>query len=201
MRISLLFIVSVYSGAAFAQAVDCEALKNTSVPYQVSWTYKSSKFVDQVYRDKSGDFVVWRQMSNSAGVLQVSKTAVFDGAGTEALVTTTQTGKNKLQKIKSITAGVPKGFDRRSDITMKATYSVSFADGSTEEFSTSTAYRFGPCILRIVRGENTPTRDGKTFGPATAFYLPDLKGSVLAPADADSEFELSTRFTPLELLK
>lgn len=204
--IALLLLVS--TSPAFAQALDCEALKGTTLPYQISWKHKGSQFLSQVYRDKSGDFVVWQQSSNSTGVYSVSKSTVIDGKSTEGIVTTKQTGKNKSYTLRTSYSGFPKGFDRRSDADIKTSISITYADASTDEFQISATYRFvreerraiSSCTLALVQGEQISTRDGKTSPPMTASYLPELRGPVLTPTDRDTEFELTTKFTPLEFM-
>jgi hypothetical protein len=52
-----------------------------------------------------------------------------------------------------------------------------------------------------VLGEQITTRDGKTLNAVTQSYLPELRGPVMVPSDADSGFELTTQFTPFQLLQ
>ena len=207
MRIAALVLL-ISASSAFAQAVDCEALKGTTMPYQISWRYKGNQYITQVYRDKSGDYVAWQQAVTPTSVLWVSKSTVIDGTGTESLMTTRQTGKNKSSKIKTTYTGYPKGFDRRSDIAFKASASITYADASVTESQSAVSYRFvkeerkavGSCLLKVVLGELTSSRDDKPLPAVTTSYLPEIKGPVMVPTDADTEFDLTTRFAPLELL-
>jgi hypothetical protein len=57
MRILIAIALTVVSTSSYAQSVDCKALKDTTVPVQISWHVGNESRITQVYRDDSGDYV------------------------------------------------------------------------------------------------------------------------------------------------
>ena len=55
-------------------------------------------------------------------------------------------------------------------------------------------------LLQLVQGEITAMRDGKELPAVTTSYLPEIRGAAMTPTDADTEFDPTTRFAPLEFL-
>ena len=211
MRLAALLLLASTSFAA-AETVDCEALKNSTIPYQISWKYSNDDSpnvevnIVQVYRDKSGDSIVWRKTTFLPGLIEVVKGVIVDGVGYDAVSTNSQTG---LRKSKGSYQGLPKAFDRKSDLTYTSKITITSADGSIRESAATISYHFvnesqkaiGPCLFTVIQGETTNVIDGKQRSPHATYYIGELKSTSLFPANDNTEFELSTSFTPLELLK
>ena len=176
MRLAALLLLASTSFAA-AETVDCEALKNSTIPYQISWKYSNNDssivqvYIVQVYRDKSGDYVSWRKTS-LPGLVEVAKGVIVDGDGYEAINTNGRTGPRKS---KGSYQGLPKAFDRKSDLTYTSKGTITSADGSTRESAATVSYHFvnesqkaiGSCIFSVIQGEITNVIDGKQRSPHT----------------------------------
>jgi len=196
-------LLSIVPMIADAAEIDCETLKSTTQPFEISWTFGKYESVLQIYREKSGDAVRWRQVT-TPGFVNVSKIEFFDGVGSE--FTRTYRGGQPL-KGKSTFSGLPKGFNHRSDLTYAIDASNKFPDGQTVKSTTTVHFHFvsetrkaiGGCVFAIIKSEETLTVDGKANGPTTVYFLPDLQTPSLL-ADDDTEFHISTSFTPLRLL-
>jgi hypothetical protein len=150
----------------------------------------------QVYRDKSGDYVSWRKTS-LPGLVEVAKGVIVDGDGYEAINTNGRTGPRKS---KGSYQGLPKAFDRKSDLTYTSKGTITSADGSTRESAATVSYHFvnesqkaiGSCIFTVIQGEITNVIDGKQRSPHTIYYIGELKSTSLFPANDNTEFKLST---------
>src|ERR1700724_3634959 len=165
LSISLL----VFASSASAQSppsVDCDAVKNSMVPVELAYhSQDGTRTVVQAYRNNSGDYVVWsREMPPSTQPKQpvfVTKATYVDGAPASAEMSTTYVGKYSHRTAKYAPDGLPRYFDRRSDLTYRM-HSVTTAGGGTTEETTSTiSYKFksegtiavGACVLRAIHGE------------------------------------------------
>src|SRR4051812_18307066 len=105
-------------------AVDCDAVRNSTIPVELAYhDQDGTKTVVQVYRDKSGNHVVWnRQLPPSTQSRQpvlVTKAIYVDGLPSAAEMSTTYAGKYSHRTGKYVTEGLPNNFDRRSDLTYR----------------------------------------------------------------------------------
>src|SRR3979409_2311849 len=99
MRIlSISLLVFASSASAQSPPVDCNAVKNSTVPVELAYhSQDGTRTVVQAYRDKSGDDVVWpRRPPPSAQPKQpvfVTKAIYVDGLPASAELSTTYVGK------------------------------------------------------------------------------------------------------------
>jgi hypothetical protein len=146
LSISLL----VFASSASAQSppsVDCNAVKNSMVPVELAYhSQNGTRTVVQAYRDKSGDYVVWsRQTPPSTHPnppVFVTKATYVDGAIASAELSTTYAGKYSHRTAKYTPDGLPKNFDRRSDVTYKMHAVTTPGDDTTEEKTSTISYKF-----------------------------------------------------------
>lgn len=196
MRILVSLSLLAFAGSAAAQsspAVDCDAIKNSTVPVELAYhAQDGTKTVVQTYRDKPGDYVLWtRQLPPSTGSKQpvlVTKANYVDGLVASAELSTNYAGKFSYRTAKYTPEGFPRNFDRRSDLTYKVRTVTTAADDSTEDRTSTVLYKFkseetatvGSCVLQIIHGETDITTDARTRH-SFVLYFPDLKISAFAP--------------------
>lgn len=146
LSISLL----VFASSASAQSlpsVDCDAVKNSMIPVELAYhSQNGTRTVVQAYRDKSGDYVVWsRQTPPSTHPnppVFVTKATYVDGAIASAELSTTYAGKYSHRTAKYTPDGLPRNFDRRSDVTYKMHALITPGDDTTEEKTSTISYKF-----------------------------------------------------------
>jgi hypothetical protein len=212
MRILLIWLL-VFASSASAQSpasVDCNAVKNSMVPVELAYHGQDgTRTVVQAYRDKSGDYVVWsRQTPPSTHPnppVFVTKATYLDGALASAELTTTYVGKYSHRTAKYTPDGLPKNFDRRSDVTYKMHAVTTDGDGTTEDKSSTISYKFkseettavGSCVLQVIHGETDATNNAARTNHAFQLYFPELQISATA-VDAEPIVDsLSTVFSEI----
>lgn len=171
-----------------------------------------TRTVVQVYREKPGDYVVWtRQLPPSTQPKQpaiVTKAVNVDGLPASAEMSTTFAGKFSHRTGKYATEGLPKNFDRRSDLTYRLRATTTDGQGTTEETTSTVSYRFkseatiavGSCVLQVIHGESDTASDGGRTSHRFLLHFPELKISALA-ADAEPIVDsLSTVFSEIKPL-
>jgi hypothetical protein len=201
MRMFVAAALTIVSTSSFAQDVDCKAVKDTTVPLQINWHVKNESRITQVYRDDSGNYVMW-----STSSLGVTKATFVKG-----ILTRTETTTNKSGKLKSVTndvtiEGMPENFNRISNAEYKITNNVTYADDSTSESTAKVTYTFksdgfekvGTCNLFVVHGEtdsiNDASPDRTIHQPQV--YFPELMFSL--PFESAAVDGIQTTFTPLK---
>ena len=209
LSISLL----VFASSASAQSppsVDCNAVKNSMVPVELAYhSQDGTRTVVQAYRDKSGDYVVWsRQTPPSTRPnppVFVTKATYVNGAIASAELSTTYAGKYSHRTAKYTPDGLPRNFDRRSDVTYRMHAVITPGDDTTEEKTSTISYKFkseettavGSCVLQVIHGEIDTTNDAGRRSHSFQVYFPELK--IIAMAD-DAEpivDSLSTVFSEI----
>jgi len=210
LSISLL----VFTSSASAQSlpsVDCNAVKNSMVPVELAYhNQDGTTTVVQTYRDKSGDYVVWsRQTPPSTHPnppVFVTKATYVDGVVASAELLTTYVGKYSHRTAKYTPDGLPKNFDRRSDVTYKMHAVTTDGDNTTEEKTSTISYKFksegtaavGSCVLQVIHGEIDATNDAARTRHSFQVYFPELKISAMA-VDAEPIVDsLSTVFSEIK---
>ena len=210
LSISLL----VFASSASAQSppsVDCNALNNSTVPVELAYHGQDgTRTVVQAYRDKSGDYVVWSRQTlpstHPNPPVFVTKASYVDGAVASAELSTTFVGKYSHRTAKYTPDGLPKNFDRRSDVTYKVHAAITAADDTTEEKTSTISYKFkseetttvGSCPLQVIHGEIDTTNDAARTRHSFQVYFPELKISATA-ADAEPIVDgLSTVFSEIK---
>lgn len=213
MRILSISLLAL-AGSAAAQsppAVDCNAVKNSMVPVELTYhSQNGTKTVVQAYRDKSGDRVVWsRQIPPSTHpnpAVFVTKATYVDGAIASAELSTAYVGKYSHRTAKYTPDGLPKNFDRRSDVTYKMHAVTTAGDDTTEEKTSTISYKFkseettavGTCVLQAIHGEIDVTNDAARTSHTFQVYFPELQISAAA-ADAEPIVDsLSTVFSEIK---
>jgi hypothetical protein len=208
----LLCVVPAGSGAsAQSAAVDCESIKNTTKPVELSYHLGNGvKVILQSYRQASNDYVVWMR-TETPNATSVTKSNYVAGVLSESQETTTLQGKRKATVRKFNIEGYPRDFDRRSDIQYKMTMTAAYADGTSDETSVTNSYRFasegkityGSCALRVVYGEteSTDPKTGKAGARLFQLYLPELKLTLGDPSKQPALDDLRTHFEPLTPIK
>ena len=210
LSISLL----VFAGSAAAQSppsVDCNAVKNSMVPVELAYhSQNGTRTVVQAYRDKSGDYVVWSRQTppstHSNPPVFVTKAIYVDGAITSAELSTIYAGKYSHRTARYTPDGLPRGFDRRSDVTYKMHAITTSADDTTEEKTSTISYKFkseatttiGSCVLQVIHGEIDATNDAARTTHSFQLYFPELQISATA-VDAEPIVDsLSTVFSEIK---
>ena len=210
LSISLLLI----AGSASAQSppsVDCDAVKNSTVPVELAYHGQDgTKAVVQAYRDKPGDYVVWsRQMPPSTQAKQpvfVIKATHVDGALASSEMSTTYAGKYSHRTVKYAVDGLVRNFDRRSDLTYRIRAVTTDGDGTTEEKTSTTSYKFksegtiavGSCVLQVIHGEVDTTNDTGRKSRVFQLHFPELKISATATDAEPIVDSLSTVFSEIK---
>jgi len=204
----------VFASSASAQSpasVDCNAVKNSMVPVELAYhSQNGTRTVVRVYRDKSGNYVVWsRQTPPSTHPnppVFVTKATYVDGTIAFAELSTPYAGKDSHRTAKYTPEGLPKNFDRRSDVTYKMHAIVTPGDDTTEEKTSTISYKFkseetiavGSCVLQAIHGESDATNDAARTRHTFQVYFPELQISATA-VDAEPIVDsLSTVFSEIK---
>src|SRR5580704_9453781 len=186
----------VFASPASAQSppsFDCNAVKNSMVPVELAYhSQNGTRTVVQSYREKSGDYVVWsRQTPPSTQPnppVFVTKATYVDGALASTEMSTTHVGKYSHRTAKYAPDGLPRNFDRRSDVTYKMHAVITPGDDTTEEKTSTISYKFksegtaavGSCVLQVIHGEIDATNDAARTRHSFQAYFPELKISAMA---------------------
>lgn len=203
MRFVVLLLALLTSAAAAAEPVDCNAIETTMAPVELTYHDGDNSSVAQVYRDQSGNSVVWIKTLNGKLVAKGDFTA---GVLASAETTSAFAGKLKSSKVKYNVEGMPRLFDRRSDLKYNITHSSVYGDGSTGVSTTFYNYKFksagkeavGPCILDVVRGESDAASEktGKTSHSYTV-YFPQLMAQITGKTAEPVIDDIKTKFDPM----
>ena len=195
------------SGAQAGAPVDCDAVKTTPIPAELTFHTRDTVFTIQAFRGAAGKDVIWTKQETPVET-RINKTLAIDGRISANELRATMSGKRTAIKFKYDFEGMPKNFDRRTNIDFKV-LSVASDDGSTNENLVVSSYKFksespvtvGFCVLSIVRGDLAST-SGKTDNALhhiALIYLPELR-VVASSLDAEIVFDdIKTAFTPLTL--
>jgi hypothetical protein len=195
--------LAMLTGAVAAEPVDCDAIVNSTVPVELTYHEADEASVIQVYRDTSGNAVVWLKTMKGKFV---AKGVFVDGIVTTSETTSAFAGKFKSSTVKYLRQGMPRHFDRRSDLKYSTTSSVVYADGSTNESTTIYDYKFksagkesvGPCTLDVVRGESDRANEktGKT-SHSYSLYFPQLTATIIGQTAEPILDDIRTTFVPM----
>jgi hypothetical protein len=213
MRILAISLL-VFASSASAQSppsVDCNAVKNSMVPVELAYhSQNGTRTVVQAYRDKSGDYVVWTRKTPPSThpnpPVFVSKGNYVDGTIASAELWTTYAGKYSHETAKYTPDGLPKNFDRRSDVTYKMHTAVTTGDDTTEDKTSTVSYKFkseettavGSCVLQVIHGEADATNDAARTSHTFQVYFPELQIFAMA-VDAEPIVDsLSTVFSEIK---
>lgn len=196
----------VTSNAQAETAIDCNAVKTTSIPVELTYRHRGIKESVQVFRGAPGDDVVWTQ-KKIGQILFLTRTVLTDGRISEFA---RRAPSGELGRSKWNHDGLPKNFDYRDSLNYKST--EAYSQGTTWTYQNS--YRFksegridvGPCNLTVVRGDNETTTSSSQAASATntkshsaITYLPELR-LVISEQDFELAFDdIKTSFTPLTL--
>ena len=189
---------------AQSAALDCDIVKNTK-PVELSYHFANgTKVIIQSYRTKADDYVTWSR-TETAKVTMVMKMSYVAGIPSESQETYTSPGQARSTTRKFSTEGIPKNFDRRSDLkyTMKVT--SAFSDANPVEFVNTSSYAFkseekitvSGCVIDVIHGEteNVDPKTGKATHVPQRFF-PELKLS--APDSQDVVIDaFKTTFEPI----
>ena len=213
MRI-LSISVLLFASSAFAQSppsVDCDAIRNSVVPVELAYHGQDGTMtVVQTYRDRSGDGVVWsRELPPSTQPKQpviVTKATYVDGLPASAEMSTTFAGKFSHGTGKYTPDGLPKNFDRRSDLTYGMRGITTNSDGTTEERTSTISYKFksegtmavGSCFLQVIHGESDTANDAGRTRHRFLVYFPELKISATATDAEPIVDRISTDFSEIK---
>jgi len=136
----------------------------------------------------------------------VTKATFVDGLPALAEMSTTYVGKFSLRTGKYTPDGLPRNFDRRSDLTYRMHSVTTDGDGATEERTSTTSYKFksegtvavGSCVLQAIHGESDTANDAGRTRHRFLVYFPELKLSATA-VDAEPIVDsLSTIFSEIK---
>ena len=206
-----LLLIATSAPAQSPPSVDCDAVRSSTVPVELAFHGQDgTRTIVQSYRDISGNYVVWsRELPPSTQSKQpvfVTKATYVDGAPALAEIWTTYVGKFSHRTGKYTPDGLPKNFDRRSDLTYSMHSVTTDGDGATEERTSTTSYKFksegtvavGSCVLQAIHGEADITNDAGRTSHRFQLYFPELK--IFASAtDAEPVVDsLSTVFSEIK---
>jgi hypothetical protein len=203
-------VLSRSPALAQSSADDCSAVKTTMAPVELSYHVPNhAKVTLQSHRDKSGDYVTWNRTEDGT-LVSVIKFTFVQGIGTETRETSTRHGKLKAITRKFSVEGLPRNFDRRSNVQYRSTVVSTYADGSTDETTSMVSYKFkseetmaiGSCVLDIIRGESIASlgMTGRTSRSSLLFF-PELKLTVGTSGHDPIIDHVKTTFTPITLLQ
>ena len=212
MRIlSISLLVFASSASAQSPPVDCNAIKNSTIPVELAYhSQDGTRTVVQAYRDKSGNDVVWTRRTPPSTrpnpPVLVTKAIYVDGLPASAELSSPYVGKFSYRTGKYTPDGLPRNFDRRSDVTYKMHAVVTPRDDAAEERDSTIAYKFksegtttiGSCVLQVIHGEADTTGDSARTRHSFQLYFPELKISAM---DVDAEpivDSLSTVFSEIK---
>jgi len=213
MRI-LSIALLLFASSASAQSppsIDCAAVKNSMIPVELAYHGQDGTVtVVQVYRDKSGDDIIWSRRTPPSNhpnpPVFVTKAIYVAGDIVSAELSTTFVGKYSHRTAKYTPEGLPKNFDRRSDVEYRVHTVVTDGDGVTEEKTSTISYRFtseekmtvGACVLQVIHGESDATNEAARTRHTFHLYFPELKISATA-ADAEPIVDsLNTVFSEIK---
>lgn len=212
MRILLLLLL-LLAGSASAQSLSpsgCDAVRHSNIPVELAYHGQDgTRTVVQVYRDKPGDYVIWtRQMPPSSRPnppVFVTRASYVDGALASAELSTIYAGKYSHRTAKYRPEGLPRNFDRRSDLTYRMHTVTTAADHTTEERTSTVSYKFvsegttmvGSCALEVVHGETDTANDAGRTRHSFQIYFPELKISATATDAQPVVDSLSTAFSAI----
>src|SRR4051794_3128722 len=213
MHFPVIFLLTFASSASaqIPPSVDCNEVRDSAIPVELAYHGQDgTKTLVQMYRDTPGNHVAWiRQTPPSTRPnppVFVTRATHVDGALVSARLSTPYAGKHAYRAAKYTSDGLPKHFDRRSDVTYKLHAVITPADGIVEEHTSTIAYKFksegtitvGSCVIQVIRGETDTTSDARTRH-SFQLYFPELQISAVAN-DAepvvDSLSTVITRFEP-----
>ena len=136
----------------------------------------------------------------------MTKATYVDGAIASAKKSTTYAGKYSNRTAKYTPDGLPKNFDRRSDVTYKMHAVTTPGDDTAEEKTSTISYKFkseettsvGSCVLQVIHGEIDATNDAAPTRHTFQVYFPELQISATA-VDAEPIVDgLSTVFSEIK---
>jgi hypothetical protein len=203
----------VFASSASAQSpasVDCNAVKNSMVPVELAYHGQDgTRTVVQAYRDRSGNYVVWRRetppSTHPNPPVFVTKATYVDGTIASSELSTTYVGKYSHRTARYMPDGLPRNFDRRSDVTYKVHAVITSGDDTTEEKTSTISYKFkseetaavGSCVLQVIHGEFDTTNDAARTRHTFQIYFPELQIAATA-VDAEPVVDsLSTAFSEI----
>jgi hypothetical protein len=135
----------------------------------------------------------------------VTKATFVDGAPASAEMSTTFVGKYSHRKAKYTAEGLPRNFDRRSNVTYKMHAVITSGDDTIEEKTSTISYKFkseetaavGSCVLQVIHGEIDSTDAARTRH-SFQLYFPELQIAATA-VDAEPIVDsLSTVFSEIK---
>jgi hypothetical protein len=210
--LSVLLLLFVSSASAQSlPSVDCDAVKNSLVPVELAYHGQDGeRGVVQVYRDQSGNDVVWirRTLPSTRPnpPVFVTKAIYVDGFPAAAELSTTFAGKFSHRTGKYTSDGLPRNFDHRSDVSYTLRAIITAGDETTEEKTSTISYKFkseettavGSCVLQAIHGERDTTNDAGRTHHTFLVYFPEL-GISAAADDAEPIVDsLSTVFSEIK---
>ena len=210
LSLSLLVLASSASAQSLS-FIDCDAVKNPVLPVELTYhSQNGTRTVVQAYRNQSSDYFVWsRQTPPSTHAnppVFVTKANYVDGVIASAELSTPYAGKYSHRTAKYTPDGLPKNFDRRSDVTYKMHAVIMDGDDTTVEKTSTISYKFksedttvvGSCVLQAIHGEIDTTNDNPRTSHSFQVYFPELRIAASA-VDAEPIVDsLSTAFSEIK---
>ncbi|MBR1228614.1 MULTISPECIES: hypothetical protein [unclassified Bradyrhizobium] len=190
MRILLISLLLFATSAAAqpAPAIDCDAIKNSTVPVELAYHGQDgTRTVVQAHRDTSGGRVVWTHQTQPSTrpnpPVFVTKAIYVDGTIASADWTTPYAGKYSHHTLKYTPDGLPRHFDRRSDLTYKMRAVSTDGENITQEKTSTISYKFksegtvavGSCVLQVIHGESENTNEAGRTRRSFQLYFPELQ--------------------------
>lgn len=218
VRTLLVLVITIFgtqlvrAQAAGTAPVNCEALKNSLVPYQVKIRANGLQYSIQVFRDKSGAAVVWTLFPIGSG-RSITRTIEYNGFNGESESVHSVQEATRLAIITHFKTRIryegldTKTFDYTKGATFKLYSHVEMASGPSPKDSESLVeYRFprqeqvtiSGCRFSSVVFEGTRSIGGQK-SESYYRYLPELKLRVSNSASEPDVDAITTVFESLRL--
>jgi hypothetical protein len=202
----------VRAQATATAPVNCDALKNSLVPYQVKFSANGSVYSIQVFRDKSGAATVWTLLP-VAPVRSITRAVEYNGFGSETESVDSVQEATRIVILSHFRTRTryaeldTKTFDYKKDATFKQYSHVEVANGPSPRDSESLVdYRFlreeqvtiNGCRFSSVLFEGARSIGGRK-SQAYYRYLPELRLRVSNSASEPRVDDITTVFESLKL--
>jgi hypothetical protein len=197
-------VLSISTPALAQQgAVDCNAVKTTTAPVQLTYSYGSVAGTYQVYRGPAGSTVLWTR-TQSPVMTTVTQATGVNGFATQSSLTASNDKLRDSEAWHRYEGIQIESDDRRHSEDYKVHWTRRFKDGTLQQSDQDISYVFksaetltvGSCSLTVYRGEMTYTTSGQAVH-MFHMHFPELRISI-SSAVPDVRVEgLSTSFTPI----
>lgn len=199
--------------------LDCDALKNSLAPFEVSWTAKDASepqpngivsWRAQVFRSGPLTSVVWMKEVAKDGLTIIGRADQENGFSLKVetagrLKEGHPLVRSRTTESRPIGGFDPKGFDYDRSVAFHFMRKISNSEMTTSEFAFSTELRLlrtediriGPCTFKSSVFESRQTSPSDQEQIRQFRYLPELQLRILKPIPSLEVDDITLDFTPL----